>query len=194
MRQFFTDVWHTAPNQLNVALFWILTRVLLWPDWELPWRCAAGFYIVGAIPDSNIFNPIDDPADGLVMPFLADSAQWHHHLANERLHDRSLDDVVHASTVIEIAKGYASDLCPQAKLDSIYGNLGWKAMRRRPFWQRGAGKWRMIDNGRTSGHNQASFMSETITTSSFDAPVQLLRGLRLTHGTLSGHLSPMIGS
>eukprot|EP00971_Amphidinium_carterae_P108860 2155592-Amphidinium_carterae.1 len=38
-------------------------------------------YFVGAIPESNVFSPIDDPADGLVMPSLAVSAQWHHHLA-----------------------------------------------------------------------------------------------------------------
>eukprot|EP00971_Amphidinium_carterae_P285171 5660863-Amphidinium_carterae.1 len=67
-------------------------------------------------------------------------------------------------------------------------------MRRRPFWQRGAAKWRMIDNGRTSGHNEAAFMSETISTSSFDAPVQLLRRLRSIHGRLADRFAPKMGS
>eukprot|EP00971_Amphidinium_carterae_P134210 2659274-Amphidinium_carterae.1 len=60
----------------------------------------------------------------------------------------------------------------------MHGRSSWKAMRRRPFWQQGAGKWRMIENGRTSGHNDATCMAETISPASFDHPLQLLRRLR----------------
>eukprot|EP00971_Amphidinium_carterae_P291099 5780303-Amphidinium_carterae.1 len=64
---------------------------------------------------------MEDPADGLVMPFLADSLTWHHALANEGLHDRDLDDIVHEATVKEISKGYMSSFTSQAALTSMHG-------------------------------------------------------------------------
>eukprot|EP00971_Amphidinium_carterae_P009722 191732-Amphidinium_carterae.1 len=66
-------------------------------------------------------------------------------------------------------------------------------MRRRAIWQQGGSKWRMIDNAKASGHNAVTAMGETISTASFDTPLQILRRLRALHGPLH-HLSPLLGS
>eukprot|EP00971_Amphidinium_carterae_P325633 6456003-Amphidinium_carterae.1 len=66
-------------------------------------------------------------------------------------------------------------------------------MRRRAIWQHGAAKWRMIDNAKTSGHNDITQMQETIVTATFDTPILVLRRLRARHGPLHP-LLPLLGS
>eukprot|EP00971_Amphidinium_carterae_P010935 215820-Amphidinium_carterae.1 len=51
----------------------------------------------------------------------------------------------------------------------------------------------MIDNARASGHNAATAMAETIVTSTFDVPLQILRRIRVLHGPLH-EMAPLPGS
>eukprot|EP00971_Amphidinium_carterae_P080882 1600178-Amphidinium_carterae.1 len=57
MRSYFADIWHQAPQQLNVALLFVV-HLAQWPDWELPWKAAVGLPIIGDEPDSNAFSAI----------------------------------------------------------------------------------------------------------------------------------------
>eukprot|EP00971_Amphidinium_carterae_P339952 6478049-Amphidinium_carterae.1 len=70
MRSYFADIWHQAPQQLNVALIFVLVHLTQWPDWELPWKAAVGLPIIGDVPDSNVFAAIREPRHSVSTLFL----------------------------------------------------------------------------------------------------------------------------
>eukprot|EP00971_Amphidinium_carterae_P066557 1317891-Amphidinium_carterae.1 len=61
-------------------------------------------------------------------------------------------------------------------------------MRRRAIWQAGSAEWQMIDNARTSRHNSVTAMPETVISTSFDTPVQIIKQLRLVHSPLQADI------
>ena len=57
------------------------------------------------------------------------------------------------------------------QVDQLLGNKNWRAMRRRVVWQLSAGKFRAIDNAKTSLTNAGAWLIETITAVPFDIGV-----------------------
>ena len=66
----------------------------------------------------------------------------------------------------------------KAELDAKYGKGAWRAMVRFALWQDTRQKWRLIDNGRTSRHNDAHRTSEKIHITSVEMGIAIAQRLR----------------
>ena len=81
------------------------------------------------------------------------------------------EDMVFSHTEKEREQGWITGYFTKRQMDSKFGKGGWKAIRRRCICSETAQKFRMIDNARTSRHNEAATMLETAYTVHCDVAV-----------------------
>ena len=113
------------------------------------------------VPASNVFPQIK--RSRLLSedtPLGDDADAWNTMLAQDSKAD-PYEDVVFSHTEKERERGWVTGYFSKRHMDSKFGKGGWKAIRRRCIWSETAQKFRMIDNARTSRHNEAATTLET---------------------------------
>ena len=143
-----------------------LTALLRWPDTEHGRHLLLGYPIVGEVAPSGVFREVTQTDKCQVDSWLGDPAA------------EAVDALVrskppkHADAILKITqeeqrKGFCGPLVSRATMDNLYGRGGWKPLERFLIVQ-SCGKQRVIDNGRKTGHNRHTILSETISTTSVD--------------------------
>ena len=143
-----------------------LTALLRWPDTEQGRHLLLGYPIVGEVAPSGVFREVTQTDKCQVDSWLGDPAA------------EAVDALVrskppkHADAILKITqeeqrKGFCGPLVSRATMDNLYGRGGWKPLERFLIVQ-SCGKQRVIDNGRKTGHNRHTILSETISTTSVD--------------------------
>ena len=151
-----TDVSAIARARCPAALT-VLTMLLRWPDCTLGRRFVEGFRLIGAIEAPGIFRDISPmPPEALGLPaLLGDHAARVVGKLERTLPNFPFQDEAKAFTLQEVAQGLAHGPYTKADLDKAHGSNSWIPMRR--FMLPQSSKLRAIDDGRFSGHNQASY-------------------------------------
>jgi len=147
-----------APMTIAFAI-----KLLKWPDESLPWCCVNGFPIVGVIPPTGVFRPVDSTAEHpepSEAELLGDNAlAWLRELKNT---PPSRDaQAIFDATMKEVGLGLTSSLLKQNDLDSLYGAGNWRALARHIVHQNGND--RPIDDAKRNGDNACTDTIETIT-------------------------------
>ena len=180
-----TDVKDVAAQRCP-ALLTCVAHLLRWPDTTVGLRFVLGFRCIGAIEAPGLFRELDEaPPHSLGLQTLL--GQHATNIFNKL--ELSMPRFPHSAeakafTLQEIQQGIAEGPSSRRQLDARSGEGQWVPMRR--FMLPQSSKLRAIDDGRFSGHNQASHCEETIFTVSPDfaasACKELLRLLRLSEG------------
>ena len=113
-----------------------------------------------------------DPEAELLDPKVADT--WNLRLATGSM-VKEHDEELYATALEQQSAHLISDFMTKAQFVYFFNRGAWKAIRRYAIWQNG--KIRGTDNARTSGHNAAAFMMETIMTGPPDLALQILKWL-----------------
>ena len=149
-----------------------LVILLRWPDKTLPQCLANGFPLVGPIPPSGIFRPIEPRPEPLVPLLGSDAAAYVDSLeADTRLHPSA--DIILSESLKEQKLGLLGPFQPRAYFDKLYGHGLWRPLKRHTVHQ--GDKERPIDDGKAGRHNECSQLSETIVNQRPDFPVAVLR-------------------
>ena len=149
-----------------------LVVLLRWPDKTLPQCLANGFLLVGTIPPSGIFRPIEPRPEPLVPLLGSDAAAYVDSLeADTRLHPSA--DIILSESLKEQKLGLLGPFQPRAYFDKLYGHGLWRPLKRHTVHQ--GDKERPIDDGKAGRHNECSQLSETIVNQRPDFPVAVLR-------------------
>ena len=186
---------HDVARGVRPALMAALVHIIRWPDWSLPDCFVSGFRVTGIIPASNLFRKVPRKQGLQESDLLGEGADaWNEALARDtKVHPT--DHVIFEGTETERSKGYLEGYFTKADLDKRFGRGGWRAIRRRCIYQESHGKYRLIDNCRTSLHNSAATASETISTVPSDIAVQNFMFLRsLLNRPLDKEWSPLLGT
>ena len=166
---------HTRPlvQGMNLAFMAAFVDAVSWPDVAAVERFVRGFPIVGDIPDSGLFRPVDRPATVSLDEFTpAANHAWATELAGSLAHraaaatgdDRAALEALEAVTAAEANNGYVIGPRSRRALDVLFGPGIWRAMRRFGIWQ-GEGdarKVRAIDNAKGNRLNGTMTTWETI--------------------------------
>ncbi|CAE7557407.1 Dnmt3b [Symbiodinium sp. CCMP2456] len=145
-----------------------ISALMRWPDTSVGLRFVTGFKCLGVVECPGLFKDVSpDPPAELGLPALLGS----HAVRTVDKLECSLPRFPFAKearsfTAEEIEQGLADGPYSRADLDRQYGRGQWIPMRR--FMLPQSSKLRAIDDGRFSGHNMASFLEETIYTTSPD--------------------------
>ena len=140
----------------------------------MPALSTKGFNVINSIPASNIypdkFSPLEEPFDELLSAASCD--QWNTKLSRN-LAPRKYDEEVFQGAVQQQEKGLLSRFFSKQEMDDHFGPGLWRGLRRRGIWQGqirkdGSRKIRGIDNARSSKHNAAAFLTDTIMTTAPD--------------------------
>ena len=126
-----------------------------WPDTKQGKHLVTGYPIVGEVEPSGVFRTISQPGKLPIHTWLGAPAE------------EAVDKIVrsspplHAAEILAVtkeeqAKKFCSPFMTSMELDDRF------------LIVQGCGKRRVIDNGRKTGHNEHTFMSETISTTSVD--------------------------
>ena len=197
---------HRISSRVNVAFMAALIDALGWLDTSLPERFVHGFQIVGTIPDSGVYRPVEPPGtfeDHLArLSFFNTTA----HAWSRRLHRdleyrqwalspdaHEADLAVSIQTRKELSKGvvvgpYDSPEALHDAVASLFPHLPRLATVPRParrFGVRQKGKIRAIDDGKGNGANAATRLLETVTTPGFIYPAVVARAVAVAASSLS---------
>jgi len=171
-------VKHVA-GSLRLGFVCVLIHLLRWPDWQLPSLFIRGYHISGEVEASNIYPDIEASPELLFADISdpADADAWNESLARDLL-PREYDEQIFRTACEQRDSGLLSGFLSKQQMDAKFGKGRWRALRRRGIWQGhvrvdGSKKIRGIDNARTSRHNAAAFLTETITTSPTDIALQI---------------------
>ena len=141
-----------------------------------------GVPIVGALPPVGIFREADVPVALPLADLLAGADAWHCSLVAAAPPPEEQAAIVFDKTVKEQELGVVGEFHDKAFFDDLYGLGHWCALRRFALWQENHQAWRVIDNGKESGHNPASGAGERIHTATSEigfAVAQKLQRLSL---------------
>ena len=163
-----------------------------WEDTEYPWRMLTGFPVLGEIPDSKIFrqlprgdaereefqkgfNSATDPTEmNNRAQKLADMVVQQGRKDRADAEKSELAALLMAKCVEEQKEGLSEGPFTASGLDKEYGRGRWWAMRRSfaiKYDDDGQRVLRMIDDGRSSGHNKEGTPTfETVRPTGVDAP------------------------
>ncbi|CAE7225929.1 unnamed protein product, partial [Symbiodinium sp. CCMP2456] len=153
-------------HQKSPAFAACMVSLLRWPDRTIAADLVRGFSIVGEIPPSGVFRKVP------LSQASVDTASW---LAEEGA--ASVDAILQSGpprmhkeifevTSSEIEKGFCSPLMTRAQVDARFGYGQWRPLERFVLQQQE--KSRVIDNARSTHHNENTVLSETIFTTSVD--------------------------
>ena len=181
-------------SSVNTACMAVWCDALQWLDTALVQRFVHGFPIVGDIPDSGVYRPIEPVPlavhERRLAVFRATAPNW-----NRRLHSRlaarrwadeaatAADRAVAAKSATERAKSlivgpYTSVAAVQAAVAHLSPGAPYRDMLPRVMTRFGVpqkGSIRAIDDGRSNDANAASRLHETITTPAFFYPAVVAR-------------------
>ena len=121
-----------------------------------------GFRVTGVVPASNLFPRIKRDQGLTEGGLLGKEADTRNTLLSQDGSSDPYADVIFEHTEKERLKEYVIGYFSKRDLDSKFGRGGWRAIRRRCLRNEGQQKFRMIDNARTSRHNEAATTLETI--------------------------------
>ena len=185
---------------VNTAFMAAVIDAIGWLDVDLVKRFVEGFSIIGDIPDSGVYRPIE-AIDSLVHldrlgDFYRSAGLWNA-VAARRLErrrfatpdERAKDAAVAAKTAEERAKGLV--VGPYSSVDALWDALAARVPGVVQFWGRTAvqpriilrfgvrqkDSLRAIDDAKSNGANRATRLAETVTTPSFFFPAVVARAV-----------------
>jgi len=197
---------HRISSRVNIAFMAALIDALGWLDVSLPAMFVSGFPVVGAIPDSGVYRPVEPPGpfdDHLArLAFFNTTAySWsrrlHRDLEYRQWVDsseaREADLAVAVQTKKELSKGvvvgpYDSVAALHDAVSALFPRLPRTATVPRPcrrFGIRQKGKIRAIDDARGNGANAATRLLETISSPSFVYPAIVARAIFVATSSLT---------
>jgi len=169
-------------GRVHVALIAAMSDALSWPDANLARGFAYGFPVLGDIPDSGLFRPVEDKRSdecfmGEYKAVVDSNDEWNRSLvvslrmkaqeAMKTKRDWMLRDL-ESSTKKEVNDRLMERGVPLAQMDKRFGKGNWRALVRFPVPQ--GAKVRSCDDGKKSLHNTATLVHETITLPTFEFP------------------------
>ena len=145
---------------------------LQWPDTALPQCLQHGFPIVGDIPPSNIFRPIE-PNTLPVSPLLGvDARDYVNQLESDtRVHPSAA--LILQESLVEQELGLLGPFQNRGYFDKKFGAGRWRPLKRHTVHQHD--KERPIDDGKAGRHNECSVLSEAIVNQHPDFPVAVVK-------------------
>ena len=145
---------------------------LQWPDTALPLCLQHGFPIVGHIPTSNVFRPVE-PQVLPATPLLGSDARVYvdELELDKRLHPSA--ELILRESIAEQELGLLGPFHNRAHFDRNYGIGKWRPLKRRTIHQHD--KERPIDDGKAGRHNECSVLSEAIVNQHPDFPVAVVK-------------------
>eukprot|EP00747_Dinoflagellata_sp_TGD_P221640 gnl/TRDRNA2_/TRDRNA2_93435_c0_seq1.p1 gnl/TRDRNA2_/TRDRNA2_93435_c0~~gnl/TRDRNA2_/TRDRNA2_93435_c0_seq1.p1 ORF type:complete len:334 (+),score=23.53 gnl/TRDRNA2_/TRDRNA2_93435_c0_seq1:70-1002(+) len=159
-------------GRFNVGLAAFAIALLGWPDTTLPVRAVNGHFTLGEISESGIWRSRWRPASITKSQLAQSNASYNLKLSLEHRDVKGAAQIWD-QTVEEVNRGIASGPWTKEELDKRFGSEGWRGIRRTPRLQHHNGKWRGIDDGCDSEHNDATSTRETIHVTSADDPVMV---------------------
>lgn len=184
------DVAEADQHHVHFALFAAILDALHWPDTWLLKCLIHGFPIVGAIPDSHVWRPVDRPAEMAFAAFASTNAPWvyacQQRVLSAARRDPDMASACWRRTLEEKCSGLIygpftiSDLNQKPGTWKFAFGFGrWRPIPRFAIFQ--GEKWRCIDDAAASGHNSLGTSTvETICCDRPDSPLRVgLRFLRL---------------
>ena len=173
-------------TNFDIGFLMVLQILLRWPHWDPADRMCTGFYTTGVVSASNLYRRIFDPNRTTEEDLLGEAADhWNASLASN-LREHPHDAQLLQDTLAEIDKGWLRPFSTKEQLDQAYGPGQWRALRRRLIWQEGHETFRIIDNARSSCHNFAACLKETIHTVPYGITVQNAKFVRSRFGRVLG--------
>ena len=175
-----SSVTMVAAN-VNSAFMAALVDALEWLDTTITRRFVEGFPIVGDIPDSGVYRPIQaaDPAEHAekLRAFRDTAGAWNANLMKRlaRGSDNEADDAVALKTQSEHSKGlvvgpYGSVGALVQRMRAMFPHTLATPRLMKRFGIAQKGSIRAIDDARSNGANGATRMHETVATPSFAYP------------------------
>ena len=148
------------PHVLDLA-----SRIMRCPDVSLPWLATVGVPIVGNIPPTGIFrDAVKDNEPG--APFAQSCELWVQELLSMPPPKKEQLHAVWEKCVKEQDMGILGPWHSAPEMDAKFGKGAWRPLKRFAVFEAAKQKWRAIDNGRSSGHNDAVDLFERIHTTS----------------------------
>ena len=161
----------------HVALMALFIALLSWPDRTQPMAYLTGFQVIGDIPATGIFRPIEGlPVDTIDDDFFGLPAEQ---AVTDLLTSKPPQDHedIYTLTCEEIGKGYSSKLLSLTQVNNMFGSGLWRPIHRFLVHQ-ADGKKRLIDDGRRGRQNAWAGMYETIFSIGVDFVPQVAAALR----------------
>lgn len=161
----------------------LLTSLLRWPDRCQPACLLKGYRIVGDLPSSGVFRPVDPgPA--------TDPSSWLGPVAAQAVDElmrsrppRYAEDIFKV-TCEEQERNFCGAFLTRAQMDSTYGHGQWRPLERFLIEQ-SDGKKRVINNCCKTGHNGQTRLWETIWTVTIDCIASFSRMVSEKFGLVS---------
>ena len=166
---------HLHPHRFDVS-----SAAIRWPDARLPEMLASGSVPLGRLETTGVYRAADRPASLSVDDLLAGSRE-----ALDRLEASPAPSSEQAGVIWQLSEeereaGYIGPWLSRHEMDDFWEGGAWRAIPRYATWQ--GTKWRLIDDGRRGGHNDATGADERIHTTSTSAGVAAVRRLRAALG------------
>ena len=180
---------HTHPARMALAM-----AGLGWPDDDLPMLMASGSSLLGEMPYSGIFRPGCVIADTTLAELLDGAASYIDSIEARAPPCADQQKVIWEKTSQEVLPKFMDPPVSRAPMDARWGRNLWRPVVRFAVEER-SGKFRVIDNGRSGGHNSCTSASERIHTCSNLASLAIARRLAALCATpLHGDLEILQGS
>eukprot|EP00974_Lingulodinium_polyedra_P126451 11198311-Lingulodinium_polyedra.AAC.1 len=164
-------------KKVSLGLVLVLSNLIGWPDWQLPDLFCRGFRITGEVQASNIWKRVRPETGGHYTSLFGREADDWNVATMRQLRETPYSEEVYKLCEKDRAKGrfLRNRYWTKQELDAFYGRGLWRCIRRSAHWEENHGKFRNIDNARTSGHNAAAVLVETIWNPPFDMAGLILR-------------------
>ena len=130
-----------------------------WPDRRVPFKLIDGLEVVGVIEPSHLFRQV--PIKGAPSEdFWGQAAAAYVETLEQDTHVHAEADLIVTETAKEEELGLVGPEMSLRDCNVEWGVGGWRPVPRHLIHQ--AGKPRLIDDAKHSGHNAHSLLSETI--------------------------------
>lgn len=170
---------HRCPSSKLVAaskkpgFMALLTALLRWPDRDQPSCIIQGYHIVGDLPSSGVFRPVDPGPEVDPQSWLGPVATQAVDTLLSSRPPRFAEDIFKV-TCEEQERNFCGPFLTRAAMDATYGPGNWRPLERFIIEQ-ADGKKRVIDNCRKTGRNGQTRLWETIWTVSIDCIASFAR-------------------
>ena len=156
-----------------------LTRYgVAWPDSGLASMVGAGATVTGELPYTGIYRAADVRAALDLDTFNSDNDEWVTKICKTRPPDPEQAQVIWQKSKEEVEAGLLRGFWTKEVMDTRWGRGQWRCLVRFAIWQSGAQKYRLIDNGRTGGHNATLSTNECIHTATVESGAAMMACLR----------------